>query len=44
VVEAMVDNAHGSDVKEIIAKIGVLPPKNGSDVELGQSSEYVLFN
>ncbi len=36
----MADNAHGFDVKEIIAKIGFHTKKNGRDVELAQISEY----
>jgi hypothetical protein len=40
VVEAMADNAHGFNAKEIIAKIGFhqKKQKNGSDMELAQSS------
>ena len=39
VVEAMADNAHGFDAKEIIAKIGFhqKKQKNGNDLELAQS-------
>ncbi len=41
-VEAMVNNAHGFDAKEIpVAKIG-FHKKKGSDVELAQISKYYL--
>jgi hypothetical protein len=45
-VEVMADSAHGFDAKEIIAKIGFHKnnKKNGSDMELAQSSYYLVSN